>query len=138
MNIEYELEQADLELNNVQINIPLPLGCTPVVSECDGQYEHEARRSMLVWTLPLIDASTKSGSMEFSAPSSNSADFFPLQVSFSSKTPYAKIKVRKCTIYKVTQICTSCDTSYKVTYSMKQYGHNICCLYFFRLAKFCT
>ncbi|XP_032672676.1 coatomer subunit delta [Odontomachus brunneus] len=93
VNIEYELEQTDLELNNVQINIPLPLGCTPVVSECDGQYEHEPRRSMLVWTLPLIDASTKSGSMEFSAPSSNSADFFPLQVSFSSKTPYVKIKI---------------------------------------------
>ncbi|XP_014481997.1 PREDICTED: coatomer subunit delta [Dinoponera quadriceps] len=93
VNIEYELEQADLELNDVQINIPLPMGCNPIVGECDGQYVHEARRNMLVWSLPLIDASTKSGSMEFSAPSSNPADFFPLHVSFSSKTPYAKIKV---------------------------------------------
>ncbi|XP_011703527.1 PREDICTED: coatomer subunit delta [Wasmannia auropunctata] len=93
VNIEYELEQADLELNDVQINIPLPIGCNPIVSECDGQYTHEARRNTLVWSLPVIDASTKSGSMEFSAPSSTPADFFPLHVSFTSKMPYAKIKV---------------------------------------------
>lgn len=93
VNIEYELEQTDLELNDVQINIPLPIGCTPIVSEYDGQYTHEPRRNMLVWSLPIVDASTKSGSMEFSAPSSTPSDFFPLHVSFSSKTPYAKIKV---------------------------------------------
>lgn len=93
MSIEYELKQPDLELNDVQINIPLPIGCNTVVSECDGQYSQETRRNTLVWTLPVIDASTKSGSMEFIAPSSTPADFFPLQVTFTSKTPYAKIKV---------------------------------------------
>lgn len=93
VNIEYELEQTNLELNDVQINIPLPMGCTPIVSEYDGQYTHESRRNTLVWSLPVIDATTKSGSMEFSAPSSTPADFFPLQVSFSSKTSYANIKV---------------------------------------------
>lgn len=94
VNIEYELEQENLELNDVQINIPLPMGSTLVVGECDGQYTHEARRNMLVWSLPLIDASTKSGSMEFSVQSATPADFFPLQISFSSKTPYANIKVK--------------------------------------------
>ncbi|KAF7394051.1 hypothetical protein HZH68_010870 [Vespula germanica] len=93
VNIEYELEQDDLELNDVNINIPLPIGCTPIVSSCDGQYTHETRKNILVWSLPLVDASTKSGSMEFSAPSSTSADFFPLHVSFASKTSYAKIKI---------------------------------------------
>ncbi|XP_076277003.1 coatomer subunit delta [Lasioglossum baleicum] len=93
VNIEYELEQVNLELNNVQINIPLPIGCNPIVSECDGQYTHEARRNMLVWSLPIVDASAKSGSMEFSAPSSTPSDFFPLNVSFSSKTSYVNIKV---------------------------------------------
>ena len=43
--------------------------------------------------LPVVDASTKSGSMEFSAPSSTPADFFPLLISFSSKTSYVNIKV---------------------------------------------
>ncbi|XP_012234529.1 coatomer subunit delta [Linepithema humile] len=93
VSIEYELKQSDLELNDVQINIPLPIGCNTVVSECDGQYSQETRRNTLVWTLPVIDASTKSGSMEFIAPSSTPADFFPLQITFTSKTPYAKIKV---------------------------------------------
>ncbi|XP_033213605.1 coatomer subunit delta [Belonocnema kinseyi] len=93
VNIEYELEQTDLELNNVQINIPLPLGCNPVVNECDGQYNHESRRNTLTWSLAIVDASTKSGSMEFSAPCSTPSDFFPLHISFSSKTSYAKIKV---------------------------------------------
>ncbi|KAH0540581.1 coatomer subunit delta [Cotesia glomerata] len=93
VNIEYELEQTDLELNDVQINIPLPMGCSPIVNECDGQYTHEARRNTLLWSLPLVDASSKSGSMEFSAPSSTPSDFFPLRVSFTSKTSYAKIKV---------------------------------------------
>ncbi|KZC04094.1 Coatomer subunit delta, partial [Dufourea novaeangliae] len=93
VNIEYELEQANLELNDVQINIPLPIGCNPIVSECDGQYTHEARRNTLVWSLPIIDATAKSGSMEFSAPSSTPDEFFPLHVSFSSKTSYVNIKV---------------------------------------------
>lgn len=98
VNIEYELEHTDLELNNVQISIPLPSGCTPVVGECDGQYSHEARRNTLLWSLPLVDASTKSGSMEFSAPHSNPSDFFPLRVMFTAKTSYAKIKANICSI----------------------------------------
>ncbi|KAF7989517.1 hypothetical protein HCN44_008191 [Aphidius gifuensis] len=93
VNIEYELEQADLELNNLQINIPLPMGCNPIVNECDGEYQHEARKNMLVWSLPIVDASSKSGSLEFSAPSSKPSDFFPLSLSFTSQTPYAKIKI---------------------------------------------
>ncbi|XP_012260956.2 coatomer subunit delta [Athalia rosae] len=95
VNIEYELEQDNLELSDVQINIPLPIGGNPVVGECDGQYTHEARRNILVWSLPLVDSSTKSGSMEFSVQSATPADFFPLQISFSSKTPYANIKVNE-------------------------------------------
>lgn len=93
VSIEYELKQPDLELNDVQINIPLPIGCSTVVSECDGQYSQEVRRNTLIWTIPIIDASTKSGSMEFTANSATPADFFPLQVTFTSKTSYAKIKV---------------------------------------------
>ncbi|XP_034939359.1 coatomer subunit delta [Chelonus insularis] len=93
VNIEYELEHTDLELNDVLISIPLPVGCNPIVNECDGQYTHASRRNTLVWSLPLVDASSKSGSMEFSAPSTTPADFFPLRVSFTSKTSYAKIKV---------------------------------------------
>ncbi|XP_014206550.1 coatomer subunit delta [Copidosoma floridanum] len=93
VNIEYELEHTDLELNNVQINIPLPINGNPIVSECDGQYNHESRKNLLVWSLPIIDASNKSGSMEFAIANSRPSDFFPLHISFASKTSYAKINV---------------------------------------------
>ncbi|KAL7287627.1 hypothetical protein TKK_0018272 [Trichogramma kaykai] len=94
VNIEYELEQKDLELNDVHINIPLPIGSNPVISEFDGAYSHEARKNLLIWSLELIDSSNKSGSLEFSVQNARPVDFFPLHVSFSSKTPYAQIKVR--------------------------------------------
>ncbi|XP_014281485.1 coatomer subunit delta [Halyomorpha halys] len=92
VNIEYELEHTHLELNDVTINIPLPIGCSPVVAECDGEYKHESRRNLLQWVLPVIDRSNKSGAMEFSASSSMPSDFFPLTVSFTSKQPYADLK----------------------------------------------
>lgn len=69
------------------------IGCTPVVAECDGHFTHEPRKNHLVWSLPLIDESNKTGSLEFSAPQSIPNDFFPLHVTFNSKCSYAKIKV---------------------------------------------
>lgn len=93
VNIEYELAHANLELIDVNILIPLPIGCNPVVGECDGTYTHESRRNQLIWNLALIDDSNKSGSLEFSAPKAIPNDFFPLAVTFTSKSTYAKIKV---------------------------------------------
>ncbi|KAK9510370.1 hypothetical protein O3M35_005171 [Rhynocoris fuscipes] len=92
VNIEYELEHSHLELNDVTINIPLPIGCSPVVTECDGEYKHESRRNLLQWVLPIIDKSNKSGALEFSAATAIPSDFFPLTVSFVSKQPYADLK----------------------------------------------
>ncbi|XP_057658083.1 coatomer subunit delta [Diorhabda carinulata] len=93
VNIEYELAHTQLELMDVNIIIPLPIGCSPVVGDCDGMYTHEAKRNQLVWNLPLIDAGTKTGSLEFNAPRAIPNDFFPLSVTFSSKSSYASIKI---------------------------------------------
>lgn len=65
------------------------------MGDCDGTYTHESRRNQLVWNLPLIDASNKTGSLEFNAPKAIPNDFFPLTVSFTSKSSYASIKVIK-------------------------------------------
>nr|CAD7460759.1 unnamed protein product [Timema tahoe] len=92
VNIEYELEHDHLELNDVCIAIPLPIGSSPVVSECDGEYTYEPRKNMLLWTLPIIDASNKSGAMEFSA-TALPGDFFPVTVNFVCKRSYANLKV---------------------------------------------
>ncbi|WAR05409.1 COPD-like protein [Mya arenaria] len=93
VNIEYELEQEDLELNDVQITIPIPSGVgAPVVGDCDGDYTYDSRKNQLHWTLPVIDASNKSGSMEFSV-SGHPDDFFPVNVSFVSKKSYCDIQI---------------------------------------------
>ncbi|CAD7087401.1 unnamed protein product [Hermetia illucens] len=92
VNIEYELEHTRLELQDVCIAIPLPMGVQPAVGECDGTYNYDSRRHLLQWNLPIIDASNKAGSLEFSVASSIPGDFFPLQVSFASKTSYADLR----------------------------------------------
>lgn len=93
VNIEYELEQDDLELNDVCITIPLPSGVGgPVVSDCDGEYNIDSRKNILQWNLPVIDSSNKSGSMEFSI-NGHADDFFPVNVSFVSKKSYCDLKI---------------------------------------------
>ena len=47
--------------------------------------------------LPVIDASNKTGSMEF-ACGGNADDFFPVRVSFYSKKSYSEIQVRLCSV----------------------------------------
>ena len=64
----------------------------PVVAECDGDYTYEKRSGSLMWQLPVIDASNKTGAMEFSC-GGNADDFFPVRVSFYSKKSYSEIKV---------------------------------------------
>lgn len=48
---------------------------------------------MLLWNHAIIDASNKSGAIEFSVPASIPGDFFPVQVAFTSKVPYADIRI---------------------------------------------
>jgi len=92
VNIEYELEQPNLELNDVQIAIPVPSGVgAPVVGDCDGEYNYDSRKNTLLWNLAVIDASNKSGSMEFSIRG-HPDDFFPVNVSFVSKKSYCDIQ----------------------------------------------
>ncbi|EDV34230.2 uncharacterized protein Dana_GF21077 [Drosophila ananassae] len=94
VNIEYELEAQQLELQDVAIVIPLPMNVQPSVAEYDGTYNYDSRKHVLQWHIPIIDAANKSGSMEFSCNASIPGDFFPLQVSFVSKTPYAGISAQ--------------------------------------------
>lgn len=100
VNIEYELEHEEKELNGVTVTIPLPPHCSPNVTECDGDYNYDSRRNTLTWSLALIDSSNKSGALEFGAHSASPGDFFPLQVSFSCNQSYANIK---CTEVKLVE-----------------------------------
>lgn len=65
---------------------------SPVVGDCDGEYHHDSRKNVLSWCHPVIDASNKSGAMEFSI-SGQPNDFFPVTVSFVAKKSYCDINV---------------------------------------------
>jgi len=96
VNIEFELENTDLELSDVTIAIPLPHGCgTPNISECEGDYSHDTRKQQLLWQHTIIDQNNKTGSMEFSC-GGNPDDFFPVSVSFTSSKSYSGIQVLDC------------------------------------------
>ncbi|XP_050415443.1 coatomer subunit delta isoform X1 [Patella vulgata] len=93
VNIEYELEQDELELEDVLISIPCPTGVgAPVVGDCDGDYTYDSRKATLQWNLPLIDTSNKSGSMEFTI-AGHPDDFFPVNVSFMSKKSFCDLQI---------------------------------------------
>ena len=62
------------------------------MSEADGSYHHDHRHNLLEWSLPVIDANNKSGSMEFSM-AGHPDDFFPVSVSFISRKSYCEIVV---------------------------------------------
>lgn len=92
VNIEYNLEHAELELNNVTVTVPLPFGNAPVIQECTGVYSYEPKKNVLIWSVAVIDSSNPTGSIEFEAPKSIASDFFPIKVDFMSKSSYNKIK----------------------------------------------
>jgi hypothetical protein len=73
------------------------MGINPSITECDGEYHHDARKHQLQWSLPVVDANNKQGSMEFSVGSSIPSDFFPIDVTFTSKTIYADLKPAQIT-----------------------------------------
>lgn len=70
----------------------------PKVSECDGDYNHDSRKNVLEWRLPVIDSSNSSGTMEFSI-AGHEDDFFPVTVQYVSKNSYCGVNVSHSTVY---------------------------------------
>ena len=63
-----------------------------MVGELDGEHHYDSKKHVLQWRLPVIDASSKSGSLEFSI-AGMAADFFPIKVTFFSTKSYCNIEV---------------------------------------------
>ncbi|KAG0049816.1 Coatomer subunit delta [Gryganskiella cystojenkinii] len=85
VNIEYQLENEEMEFKNVNIMIPLPQGASPTVGEVDGEYLVDRQQGVLIWQLPSIDASNPSGSLEFNCEGEDTESFFPVSVQFESE-----------------------------------------------------
>jgi hypothetical protein len=91
VNIEYTLTRA-MELYDVCIKIP---GCaaSPEIVAIDGTHAHDARDDALKWTLDCIDGSNRTGTLEFNVDARDSDAFFPIVVSFQSKSLYYDVPV---------------------------------------------
>lgn len=97
VNIELEMTQSNLVLHDVNILIPLGTTEAPEIGEMDGQYKHDPRQGVMCWHFDVLDASTNSGSLEFSIPGNNSDAFFPIQIGFRSETLLCPIAVTSVT-----------------------------------------
>lgn len=64
----------------------------PIINECDGEHHYDNQKRTLQWNLPFIDASNKTGSLEFTI-NGQPDDFFPVTVTFVSKQSFCDIKV---------------------------------------------
>ncbi|KAG2201423.1 hypothetical protein INT47_001472, partial [Mucor saturninus] len=85
VNVEYELENIELELRDVVISIPLPAEPSADVTQVDGSYFVDRARRVLEWQLPVINSSNKSGLLECNIPGDDANGFFPVAVSFISE-----------------------------------------------------
>ncbi|XP_071531635.1 coatomer subunit delta [Panulirus ornatus] len=93
VNIEYNLENREMQLNEVTITIPLAPGAPPpIVNECEGEHEYDRGHCALVWRIPVIDKTAPTASMDFTARGAPD-NFFPVRVNFTSTRLYCDLKV---------------------------------------------
>jgi len=93
VNIEYNLENKEMQLHEVTITIPLASGAPPpTINECEGEHEYDRAHCALVWRIPIIDSTNPSASMDFTARGQPD-NFFPVKVNFTSPKPYCNMKV---------------------------------------------
>ena len=101
-------------------------GQTPSIGKIDGDYQFDSRKTVLNWSLPVIDQTNPEGSLEFSVRG-KTTDFFPIQVDFVAETPFCDIKVGrqqiefefyhyKFILFQIADVKTA-DKSKSVSYS---------------------
>jgi len=85
VNMELELTNPHLSLKDVVVAIPLNTSEEPEIQAIEGgSTRHNARKHQLEWELPLVDENNPGANLSFHASGSNEADFFPVNISFTS------------------------------------------------------
>ncbi|KAI9100618.1 hypothetical protein DFS34DRAFT_615237 [Phlyctochytrium arcticum] len=98
VNLEYELQAEHLELRDVIISIPYPGNTPPTIAEAtEGTTDVDRGRRFIQWQIPNIDASNRSGVLEFSVQADDTAGFFPIRASFSSAKTFCGIAIQTVT-----------------------------------------
>jgi hypothetical protein len=69
----------------------------PSIGQADGEYTVDPRKRCILWSIPLLDSSNASGMLEFSVQSEDLSAFYPIQVSFLSKSLFCDVQVEQIT-----------------------------------------
>ncbi|KAJ7442303.1 hypothetical protein FB451DRAFT_1343936 [Mycena latifolia] len=96
VSIEYELENENVTLYDLEIFIPLPAGSYPTVSSHSGEWSLEPNSHSLAWTTPLVSAdseSTRTGSLMFTVAGDDPETFFPVRVAFVGRGSLAGVGI---------------------------------------------
>ncbi|KAI9921539.1 hypothetical protein PsorP6_002532 [Peronosclerospora sorghi] len=92
VSVEYSLDR-DMVLDNVNIVIPLGGPDAPSVASVDGQYQHNSAEGSLLWHQDQVSSANNSGTLEFSIRGNDIDAFFPIAVSFFSRSVYSDAEV---------------------------------------------
>ncbi|CUA70760.1 Coatomer subunit delta [Rhizoctonia solani] len=94
VNIEWELQNADLELRDLVISIPLPSGAYPTVSSHTGAWSINPGTHSLDWMTDSVSSDSEAtGSLEFSIGGHDTDTFFPVKVDFKSEKSLIGVEV---------------------------------------------
>ncbi|KAJ8482071.1 hypothetical protein ONZ45_g15075 [Pleurotus djamor] len=93
VNIEYELENKNVELFDVVIAIPLPAGSYPTVPSHTGSWSLDPDSHSLAWSIPHVTPDESSGSLTFTVGGDDVGAFFPVEVTFVAKGSLAGVAV---------------------------------------------
>ncbi|CUA78025.1 Coatomer subunit delta [Rhizoctonia solani] len=94
VNIEWELQNTDLELRDLVISIPLPSGAYPTVLSHTGAWSINPSTHSLDWmTDSVLSGSEATGSLEFSIGGHDTDAFFPVKVDFKSEKSLIGVEV---------------------------------------------
>lgn len=72
---------------------PSRAGSYPTVSSHTGEWSLNPSSHSLDWSIPLVDADDRSGSLEFSVGGDDAGAFFPVKVSFVAQGSLAGVSI---------------------------------------------
>jgi len=93
VTLEYELNK-DLELHDLLVSIPVPADAQHTITSAEvGQASYSRREGALQWTVPMVDQSNSSATIEFSVTGCSPEAIFPISVGFSSRKTLCELEV---------------------------------------------
>ena len=122
MTLEYELTKQ-LELHDMLVSIPIPPEVSHTISNAEvGQATYSRREGALQWSVPLVDSSNASATIEFSVSGAPSADaIFPISISFSSRKTLCEMAVDE--VLSAEDNCVSWARTEARTPRLHAHGH---------------